>query len=114
MAYRPPSPISDNEEDCTCDLYDACPQPDPRATCPACRAWSEHMPVPHYDYDEIPARGPPPYFATEEETDPFSERILPTIPFALPFTLFILEAYFQGGWLHLLVPYTICMLVYFL
>ncbi|KAF8198259.1 hypothetical protein K438DRAFT_1967001 [Mycena galopus ATCC 62051] len=98
MAYRPPSPISDNEEDCTCDIYDACPQPDPRATCPACRAWSEHMPVPHYDYDDIPAR----------------ERILPTIPFALPFTLFILEAYFQGGWLHLLVPYTICMLVYFL
>ncbi|KAJ7836734.1 hypothetical protein B0H13DRAFT_1912894 [Mycena leptocephala] len=29
------------------------------------------------------------------------ERILPTMPFALPFTLFLLEAHLQGGWLQL-------------
>ncbi|KAJ7668610.1 hypothetical protein DFH06DRAFT_1321854 [Mycena polygramma] len=42
------------------------------------------------------------------------ERILPTMPIALPFTLFILEAYIQGGWLHLVIPYTICLLVFYL
>ncbi|KAJ7872869.1 hypothetical protein B0H14DRAFT_3438706 [Mycena olivaceomarginata] len=69
-------------------------------TCPTCGTDPDHMPVPHRD-QAIPLPA-------------VRERILPDIPIALPFTLFILEAYVHGGWLHLVIPYALCMLVYFL
>ncbi|KAJ6599573.1 hypothetical protein B0H10DRAFT_1959018 [Mycena sp. CBHHK59/15] len=40
------------------------------------------------------------------------ERILPaTVPIALPFTIFVMEAYLQGGWRHLIIPYIIEIVV---
>ncbi|KAJ6626393.1 hypothetical protein B0H10DRAFT_1941949 [Mycena sp. CBHHK59/15] len=40
------------------------------------------------------------------------EHVLPAaVPIALPFTIFVMEAYIQGGWRHLIIPYTIGILL---
>ncbi|KAK7048791.1 hypothetical protein R3P38DRAFT_2764702 [Favolaschia claudopus] len=43
-----------------------------------------------------------------------SERILPAVPFALPFTFFVLHAGMQGGWAVLVVPYLLCVAAFYL
>ncbi|KAJ7605678.1 hypothetical protein DFH06DRAFT_1348530 [Mycena polygramma] len=91
-----------------------CPHCDPCPTCGAVPA----SPAPRAnDTSRAPQSSMP---ASTLETpahradDPGRERVLPTMPIAFLFTLFILEAHIQGGWLHLLIPYTICLLVFYL
>ncbi|KAK7048769.1 hypothetical protein R3P38DRAFT_3175008 [Favolaschia claudopus] len=84
--FRAPSAASDESDHSTgsdagvhfCSKCDVCPM---CGAPPSAREDDEYLPVPHVD------------------RVPFSrERVLPAVPFALPFTLFVLEAYLQGGW----------------
>ncbi|KAK6995805.1 hypothetical protein R3P38DRAFT_3223302 [Favolaschia claudopus] len=95
--HRAPSSYSDESDNGTlyfCSKCDVCPM---CGTPPSAREDGEDLPVPHVDPVPFPR-----------------ERILPTVPFALPFTLFVLEAYMQGGWAHLIIPYLLCIAAFWL
>ncbi|KAJ7826759.1 hypothetical protein B0H13DRAFT_2374246 [Mycena leptocephala] len=80
------SPSISQEVEYFCPLCDACP---------TCSTDPEHIQAPHHDVVQAPA------------------RTIPRRALGLPFTLFVVEAYLQGGWLHLVIPYVICILVYY-
>ncbi|KAJ7133859.1 hypothetical protein C8R46DRAFT_1048251 [Mycena filopes] len=96
-------------DECVCDICDWC------SFCDAIASAAQAGP------SQSPAAPPPQPPATPAPIGPAGvngqdsvtrERLLPDVPIAFAFTLFLVEAHMQGGWLHLVVPYIFCLLLY--
>ncbi|KAJ7238889.1 WD40-repeat-containing domain protein [Mycena rebaudengoi] len=78
--------------------------------CPACGSPAATPP---------PAPAPPPPHARatsfglqQAPVGPMNERVLPQLPIQFLFTLFLLETQFTGDWRHLVIPYTLCLVLF--